>query len=73
MIQNRIFVIPFVKILFQAINFFILAHTLQSVFVPDLLEKVSKLTKTCRKDYSFCDTVLLQKPHSHYEPQLTSH
>ena len=31
MIQNRIFVIPFVKILFQAINFFIFAHTFQCI------------------------------------------
>ena len=35
--------------------------------------KVSKSTKTSKKDNSFYNTLSLEKPHSFYEPQLTRH
>ena len=77
MIQNLIFGILFLKISFWAYNFFIFVHRSQwtlseSFFISDsLAEKVSKPTKTSKKDHLFYNTVSLIKPHSFYEPQLT--
>ena len=70
----------FTKILFhfRTYNSLIFVHTFQwtlsdffnfSIFS----QKFSKPTKTCEKFYSFYNTVLLRKPHSFYEPQLTRH
>ena len=67
MIQNLIFGIILLKILFLAYNFFILIHMFQQTasiyfFVVDFrfLEESLKANKTC----------LLKTPHSFYEPQL---
>ena len=66
MIQNLIFRILLLKMLFPAYNFFILIHmfqwTLSEVFFRFHLfwQKVSKPTKTIDKDHLFCNTVSLK-------------
>ena len=44
-----------------------------SELISDFLVEFSKPTKTSKKDHSFYNTVLLQKPHSFYEPHLTQY
>ena len=77
MIQNLIFGILFLKMLFRTYdffrtyNFFIFVQTCQwpssEIFlIPDLLAESLK----AKKDHSFFNTVLLRKPHSFYEPRL---
>ena len=71
MIQNLIFGILFLKILFRTYNFFISVQTCQwtsseSFLISDLLAESLK----AKKDYAFYNTVLLRKPHSFYEPRL---
>ena len=72
MIQNLIFVIPFLKILFRAST---LVHTFQwtsseySLF-QILWQKILKPIETSEEDHLFYNAVLLKKPHSCYESQL---
>ena len=69
-IQNIIFGILFLKILFRTYNVFIFVTTFQRTspellfYFPDFLGENLKSNKNQRKDYSFCNTVLLKKPHS---------
>ena len=69
----------FKKILFQfrAYNFFIFVHTFQwtlsELFFSYLIfqQKVLKPIKTSERVHSFYNRVLIKKPHSFYERQLT--
>ena len=76
---NLIFGILFLTILFRTHNVFILVHMFQWALsdlffnFQILYQKVSDPTKTSKKDHSFYNTVSLKKPHSFYEPQLTSY
>ena len=78
MVQNLIFAILFSKLLFRALKvFYIRPHVpvdiIRVIFIPDFLAGSLNPTKTSEKNHSFYNTVLLKKPHSFYEPQLTSH
>ena len=71
MIQNLIFGILFLKILFRTYNFFIFVQISQwisseSFLISDLPAESLK----AKNDHSFYNTVLLRKPHSFYEPRL---
>ena len=74
MIQNLIFgILFFLKRLFWVYNFSIFVHTFQwsssDFFKFQIFQQiVSKSTKASEKDHPFCNTVLLKKPHSFYEP-----
>ena len=71
MIQNLIFGILFLKILFRTYNFFIFVQISQWIsseffLISDLPAESLK----AKNDHSFYNTVLLRKPHSFYEPRL---
>ena len=70
--QNLIFGILFLKILFWKYNFFIFVQTCQGTSSEFFFNFRSSSRKSqSQKDHSFHNTVLLKKPHSFYEPQLT--
>ena len=43
------------------------------LLISDFLVECLKANKISKTDHSFYDTVLLKKPHSFFEPQLTQH
>ena len=63
MIENLIFVIPFLKILFQAYNFspHVLMDLIRIFLFQIWWQKISKPIKTSEKDHSFYNTVSLKK------------
>ena len=68
MIQNLIFGILLLKMLFPTYNFLIIIHlfqwTLSEFFFQFQIfwQKVSKPTKTIEKNHLFCNTISLKKP-----------
>ena len=63
MIENLIFVIPFLKILFQAYNFspHVLMDLIRIFLFQIWWQKISKPIKTSEKDHSFYNTVSFRK------------
>ena len=62
MIQNLIFGILFLKVLFRACNFspHVLVEIIRVILLQILKQKTSKPIKTSEKDYSFYNTVSLK-------------
>ena len=77
MIQNLIFGILFLKVLFQAYSSFVFIYTFRWALSEFFFNfkfssrKLSRKTKkTSEKDHLFYNTALLEKPHSFYKAQL---
>ena len=70
MIQNVIFEIVFLKILFHTYSF-LYSLTRTSGHYQIFKQKVAKPTKTSEKNHSFYNAVSPKKPHLFYEVQLT--
>ena len=72
MIQNLIFAILFLKILFRAYNFspHVPVDIIRVFFIPEFVAENLRANKNQQKDHSLYNTVSLKKPHSFYESQL---
>ena len=71
MIQNLIFGILFLEILFWTSNLFIFLNVQGGIIRVLLISGLLAESLKAKKDHSFYNTVLLKKPHSVHEPQLT--
>ena len=71
MIQNLIFGILFLEILFWTSNLFIFLNVQGGIIRVFLISDLLAESLKAKKDHLFYNTVLLKKPHSVHEPQLT--